>query len=992
MLLACAGTAAGSESVASNSFKGETAMTSAAVVVALLLAQQQGAPPTRAAGPEPTAAAIAADTGALRHPSGRVPPVVTAVRAAGGAPRIDGRLDDAVWVQAEPASRFTQRSPLDGQPATESTVVRVAYDDEAIYIGARMYDSEPNRIVAELGRRDGGLSDDHFEFAIDSYHDHRTAFFFKVSTLGVRSDGLYSDDGEGYDMSWDPVWGAAARRDSLGWTAECRIPLSQLRFPNSPAHVWGINFNRYIRRNAEDDFWSYVGQTDQGYSSFFGHLFGIADIPQPRRLELLPYASAVEERLASGSPENPFDDGSTEVGRAGLDLKYGLASNVTLDATVNPDFGQVEADPAVVNLTAYETYFEERRPFFVERGDIFSGGNQQYFYSRRIGRRPQRDAAAPDSGFADQPSSTTILGAGKLTGRTAGGWSVGLLEAATAREYAALSDADGVRTREIVEPFTNYAVVRAKRDFRSGASTFGLIGTAVNRRIDDASLDFLRSSAYAGGADFSHRFSSNRFRLSGSLGFSYIGGDTAAIRRAQVSSARYFQRPDAGHVVLDPLRTSITGWTGSLAFARVQGNVNYSVSAAATSPGFEINDLGFQTRADRIATSASVTRLWTRPGRLFRHAELSAGGGGRWNYDGDRVSSGLMVDTYVQFLNWWGVMASFSAGARAVSDDLTRGGPLAVAPAEWSTGLRVISDPRKRTSLTGGGNAFRNELGGWYLWGFTSLSWRPAPMVSVELGPELSASLNRQQYLQASSEPAATAMFGGRYVFADVLQHGAGLSTRLNVTFSPNLSLQFYVQPFVATADYRRFKELRRPRSTDYLVYGEASGSTIRDSLDARGLLVGHTLDPDGVGPRDTTWIDNPDFSYRSLRGNAVLRWEYRPGSTLFLVWTTSCESVGSSPRFDALGDMGRLCRGRRSDSVFAVKLNYWLSLLRGAVSRQRAGSPSSRLSARRPTICPLPVSNDGEIYIDMGVRQWSPSPFSPPSWSSRSRRSRWRD
>jgi hypothetical protein len=903
----------------------ETAMASAAILAALLF-QQQALPPSRAAGPAPTAAAIASDTGALRHPNGRVPPVVSAVRATAGAPRVDGRLDDAIWAQAEPATRFTQRNPLDGQAATESTVVRVAYDDEAIYIAARMHDSDPSRIVAELGRHDAGLSDDHFEFAIDSYHDHRTAFFFKISSAGVRSDGLYSNDGEGYDSSWDPVWAAAVRRDSLGWTAECRIPFSQLRFANASLQTWGINFNRYIRRKAEDSFWSWIGQTDQGYSSFFGHLFGIANIPQPRRLELLPYASAVEERLASGTAGNPFNDGSREVGRAGLDLKYGLTSNVTLDATINPDFGQVEADPAEVNLTAYETYLEERRPFFVERGDIFSGGNQQYFYSRRIGRSPQRYAAAPDSGFADQPSSTTILGAGKLTGRTAGGWSMGLLEAATAREYATLSESNGRRSREVVEPFTNYAVVRGKRDFRSGASTFGFIGTAVNRRIDDSSLDFLRSSAYAGGVDFSHRFSSNRFRLSGSLGYSHIGGDTAAIRRAQVSSARYFQRPDAGHVALDPLRTSLTGWTGSLAFARVQGNLNYSVSAATTSPGFEINDLGYQTRADRVGTSASVTRLWTRPGRLFLRADLSVGGGARWNYDGDRVSSGIMADGSVQLLNRWTVMGSFSAGARAVSDDLTRGGPLGVSPAEWAGGLRVYSDPRRRTSLQGGGNASRNELGGWDLWGFTTVAWRPASMLSVELSPETWASLNRQQYLQASADPADTATFGGRYVFAEVLQHGAGLSTRLNVTFSPTLSLQFYAQPFVATGNYRRFKELRAPRTTDYLVYGEAPGSTVRDSLDARGRLVGHAVDPDGAGPRQSSWLYNPDFSYRSLRGNAVLRWEYRPGSTLFLVWTTACSAYGSSPRFDAVGDMRNLCQGR-SDNVLAVKLNYWLSL-----------------------------------------------------------------
>jgi hypothetical protein len=896
------------------------------LVLASLLLQQQALPPARTSGPAPSPAAIASDTGALRHPSGRVPPVVSAVRATAGAPRIDGRLDDAIWAQAEPATRFTQRTPLDGQAATESTVVRIAYDDEALYVAARMYDAEPSRIVAELGRRDGGLNDDHFEFAIDSYHDHRTAFFFKVNSLGVKSDMIYSDDGQAVDASWDPVWEAAAGRDSLGWTVECRIPLSQLRFSGAPTQVWGINFNRYIRRKAEDAFWSWMSQTDQGYSSLFGHLLGLANLPQPRRLEVLPYVTGAEERLASGTAGNPFNDGSRETGRAGLDVKYGLTSNLTLNATVNPDFGQVEADPAEVNLTAYETYLEERRPFFVEGAGIFGGGNQQYLYSRRIGRAPQRFAAAPESGFADQPVSSTILGATKLTGRTAGGWSVGLLEAVTAREYATLADSQGERSREVVEPLTNYGVLRARRDFRGGASTLGFIGTAVNRRLDDDRLDFLRSSAYAGGVDLSHRFSRNRFRLTASLGYSYIGGDTSAIRRAQTSSARYYQRPDADHVALDPLRSSLSGWTGSLGFARVQGSYVYGASAAATSPGFEINDLGYQTRADRASASAYATRRWTRPGRLFQTASLGAGASASWNHAGDRLSTSAAVNWNAQFLNWWGMQGNFAVNPRAVSDNLTRGGPLGGVPAGWSSALRISSDPRQRASLWGGGNVSGDEMGSWNAWSFATVSWRPTPMLSVEVTPEFSASRNRQQYVTSSADAGASAMFGRRYVFADVLQHTAALTTRLNVTLSPVLSLELYAQPYVSTGAYRGFQELTAPRTTDYLVYGETTGSTLTTVTNPDGSVAGYDLDPDGAGPRATRRIGNPDFSYRSLRGNAVLRWEYRPGSTLFLVWTTACSAYGSSPRFDAVGDMRSLCQGR-SNNVVAVKMNYWLSL-----------------------------------------------------------------
>ncbi len=906
-----------------------------AVLLAALLLQQQASPaqtggrsaaPIQPNGPAAAPAAMAADTGVLRHSNGRVPPLIRAVRAEAGAIRLDGRFDEPVWTEAQPVDGFTQQSPNDGQPATERTEVRVAYDADALYVAARMFDTEPARIVAELGRRDGGGSDDHFEFLVDSYHDHRTSFFFKVNSLGVKSDAVYSDDGGGMDSSWDPVWEVATRRDSLGWTAEFRIPFSQIRYANAPTQVWGMDFNRFIWRKAETDIWSYRSQTDDGFSSFFGHAIGLAGLPQPRRLEILPYATGSEERLSTGTAGNPFNDGSREVGRFGLDAKYGLTSNLTLNATVNPDFGQVEADPAEVNLTAYETYFEERRPFFVEGANIFSGGNQQYFYSRRIGRPPQGYAAAPEGGFVDQPTATTILGAGKLTGRTAGGWSLGLLEAATAREYATVADSLGQRTREVVEPFTNYAVLRARRDLRGGNTTFGLIGTAVNRRIDDASLEFLRSSAYAGGVDFTHRFSRNRFRLRGSFGWSYIGGDTAAIRRAQTSSARYYQRPDADHLALDPTRTSLTGWTGQLAFARTQGDWTYSLASSATSPGFEINDLGYQTRADRMAASAGLGRRWMRPGRTFLNVMLDAYAGGTWNHAGDLLGGYLQGSAYLQFRNFWSVEAFAEAIPRTASDVLTRGGPLGITPSGVDGGVRISSDPRRRTTFYGDGNLMGNALGGWSAWGFVTASVKPTPTVSIEMSPEVGAGLTPQQFVTSRADPTATAMYGGRYIFAEVLQHSVGLTTRLNLTLSPVLSLQLYAQPYVATGSYRDFKELTAPRTTDYLVYGRTPGSTLQRTTNPDGSVAAYTLDPDGAGPRAAVTIGNPDFSYRSLRGNAVLRWEYRPGSTLFFVWTTACSSNSSSPAFDAAGDFRRLCQGR-SDNVFAVKANYWLSL-----------------------------------------------------------------
>jgi hypothetical protein len=908
------------------------------ILLAALVLQQQSLPPARSTARTPTPEAVAADTGSLRHANGRVPPIGNAIRATAGSPRIDGRLDDAVWSLARPLAGFTQRQPLDGQPATESTVVRIAYDDEAIYIGARMYDSEPARIAAQLGRRDNISQSDLFEVDFDSYHDHQTSFQFFTNPLGVKRDLVASTDFAFGDLGWDPVWDAATQRDSLGWTAEFRIPLSQLRFPNAPTQVWGINFYRYVHRKAEETWWSYVPQTDNGYASIFGHVFGLENLPQPRRLEVLPYLTGAEERLSSGSAGNPFNDGSREVGRFGLDLKYGLTSNLTLNASVNPDFGQVDADPAEVNLTAYETYLSERRPFFVEGGDIFratSPGNiqvngPQFLYSRRIGRSPQGSADfRGESSFTDEPTSTTILGATKLSGRTAGGWSVGLLEAVTAREYATVQDSLGNRFRDQVEPLTNYTVVRAKRDFGNGASTFGITGTAVNRRLDGSRLDFLRSAAYAGGLDFGHRFNRNRYSMFAALGYSLIQGDTQAIQSAQRSSARYYQRPDADYVEYDPTRTSLAGWRAALGFAKDEGSTNWSVGGEASSPGFEINDLGYQTRADRASLYLSGSRRWTRPGRVFRFAQLYARSNAGWNFGGDRTSMSANLSAYAQFLNYWGVNAYVSRSLRAVNDGLLRGGPAGITPAGWFADVGGSSDGRKPLRFYFDVGFGGNDLGYKELGIYTQVMYRPTSTVSLTVSPGFSSSRTPQQYVTSRADSTATATLGRRYLFAEIFQRSLDLTTRLDVTISPVLSLQLFAQPFVATGDYRRFKELTAPRTTNYATYGETPGSSITpvtNTTDGVVSVVGYDLDPDGAGPRPSVSVGNPDFSYRSLRGNAVLRYEYRPGSTVYLVWTQSCSSYGANPAFNAAQDFRQLCQGR-SDNVFAVKVNYWLSL-----------------------------------------------------------------
>ena len=900
----------------------------AALAAFAVLQAPQGTPfqPERGAiqPPPVAAAAMAADTGMLRHRSGRTPPVALGVRIEGPAPRIDGRLDDAAWAAARPITELYQNEPREGQPASERTEVRILYDDGAVYVGARMFDSEPQLIRTQLTRRDNISNSDLLTVAFDSYHDHRTSFRFEVNPSGVRADMITEADNQFGDSSWDPVWEAETQRDSLGWSAEMRIPLSQLRFPPADEQTWGINVRRYIQRKAETAEFAWKAQTDQGFTSYFGHLFGLSRLPQPRRLELLPYVSG-SQTYSAGDPGNPFQDGSQGYAAAGLDLKYGLTSNLTVDATFNPDFGQVEQDPAFVNLSAFEQFLSERRPFFVAGSNVFSYGGPQFFYSRRIGQPPH---GSPDDhqGYSDSPDNSTILGAAKISGRTASGWSIGLLEALTAREYGII-DSSGTRFEEEVEPLTNFAVARVKKDLRGGSSTVGGIFTAVNRDLSHQDLRFLRRAAYGGGLDFSHRFAGNKYSVSGSVSGSYIRGAENSIQNAQLSSARYYQRPDAGHVEYDSTRTALTGWSSRLSFQRIQGSFQYGTGLNATSPGFEINDAGFMSRADQYSGFVYGNRRWTRPGKVFRSASLGGEIGSSFNFGGVRLNSYAGFFGNAQLLNYWSFNGNLFTNIRAYSDNLTRGGPLGVSPTNINGFLGINTDSRKRWEVFLGSFFFTNEIGSNEQGVFSTITVRPSPSVQLSVGPSVSRSRTIMQFLGSQADTLNAAMYGGQYVFAQIDQRSLDMTTRLNVTFSPRLSLELFAQPFIATGSYSDYKELTAPRTTDFIHYGTTPGSTIMEHRDpTTSALDSVVVDPDGSGARPQFNAGNPNFTVRSLRGNAVLRWEYRPGSTLFLVWTQNCGLFSSDPQFSPGSDVGRLCQGK-STNAFAVKLNTWLSL-----------------------------------------------------------------
>ena len=552
---------------------------------------------------------------------------------------VDGRLDEPVWAEAPAITDFIQSNPAEGEPGTQPTEFRVAFDDNAIYIGAMLYDSFP--ISGRLARRDMGAGDfDYITINLDSYHDHETSYSFSVNPSRSRRDAVSSSGGGGGgggDTSWDPVWEVATQITELGWSAEVRIPFSQLRFSPDEEQVWGIQLNRNIHRNQERLAYPFTPTLERGGASRYAHLDGIEGIRSGQRLELLPYVAARGEYLQLGVPSginfsNPYRSGSDYFGKAGLDLKYRLASNLTLDATVNPDFGQVEVDPSVINLTAFETRFEERRPFFVEGGDIFqigeggpagsTGRPPQLFYSRRIGRPPS-GSAPPDAVFTDVATATTILGAAKVTGRVGDGWSLGLLEAVTAEEAVAYVDVNQAVDQSVVEPATNYLVGRIRRQVSGGETRFGLFGTAANRRLTGTEMEGrLHSAAYSGGADFAHEWSNRTYRISTMLTGSYVQGDPVAIIRTQQSSTRYYQRPDADHLTLDPNATSLAGYYAMVDVAKQAGAFGAKVAMAAASPGYEVNDMGFQSVSDRLIVDTNFSYNHPDPGRILRQWDV----------------------------------------------------------------------------------------------------------------------------------------------------------------------------------------------------------------------------------------------------------------------------------------------------------------------------------------------------------------------------------
>ena len=855
-------------------------------------------------------------------PTARADDVRAHARRITSPPTIDGHLDEAAWQAAPKQSHFTQRFPKDNVKADAETTFAILYDDSAIYVGVWAADAEPAKIKNLLTRRDVDVLSDLVIIGFDSYRDRRTAFAFQLNAAGVQRDTLIFDDSN-QDDTWDAVWTGNSAITTEGWTAEFRIPLNQLRYASDGSHEWGFQILRIVGRTSEQSTWSPWPRSAPEVVSHFGIVDGIDHLKPSRRLELLPYVTGGLDRTPIDAGD-PINDHVGAKGNLGIDLKYGLGPAFTLSATINPDFGQVEADPSMINLSANELFFAEKRPFFLEGTDLFrlpigNGDNviEGSFYSRRIGAAPADPAASYD--YIKKPPSTAIYGAAKLTGKTTGGWSVGVFDAVTGRESATLAGADGTHN-VIVAPLSNYAMARVKRDLRAGKTTLAGSLTAVDRALDGTPLAAtLHDQAYTGGAQVSHRFASNAWQADLSILGSYVHGSETAIAATQQLQRHLFQRPDATYLTFDPHRTSLSGYdvTASIGQFGDSKHWRFGTGLDLRSPGLELNDMGFQQSSDRIGNFLWMQYRDDEPHDVLLNWQANHDVFYIANFAPELESYGYDCNAHAQFLNYWTLGVGCNLDHVLLDTGALRGGPALAGTTSYAGFANITSDARKAVWATVNGSVTidpdaHTETGEVDL----GATIQARSNLDLYVGPSWSSRHDPLQYVDRVDDAVTGAP---HYLFGTIDQTTLSLTMRANWTFSPHLALQVYAQPFIAAGRYSELKDVDHPRARRFDDrFHTFTGS---ESREADGNIY-VDRNHDGV---DEITVARPDFNFRQLRSTVVLRWEYRPGSNVFAIWSHGQTSSADS-RYMLGHDLAALGRAPSEDIVM-IKVNYWIGL-----------------------------------------------------------------
>ncbi|HUX59653.1 MAG TPA: DUF5916 domain-containing protein [Bacteroidales bacterium] len=844
-----------------------------------------------------------------------IQPVYTTTRLITAKPVIDGKLDDECWNTGVWAGDYHQFIPNEGAKPTYPTEMKILYDDKNLYIAFRAYDGEPDKIQRLSGVRDD-IVGDMVGITFDSYHDHRTGFEFTVTAWGQKVD-LVLFNPASWDFNWNAVWKVKTGLEDSAWVAEYEVPLNQLRYSKEEEQVWGMHTWRWINRLQEESNWEIQSKTGPGMLYNFGELRGIKGLKKSQRLEVMPYALG-DLKTMKKEPGNPFaDKGRAWGGNIGLDAKIGISSNFTIDLTVNPDFGQVESDPSVMNLTAFETFYEEKRPFFLEGLTIFDYkfDNQSLFYSRRIGHAPSRTVDPADDLFVKSTNKTSILSAIKLSGTTSEGLSVGLIQSVTANEFATLSDEYGNKTTTKVEPLTNYMVARIQKGYKAGTTVIGGMLTSTNRSIEDENLQFLSNDAYTGGLDLLHHWKDKEFFIDARLIGSYINGSTEAITALQESSARYYQRPGADYLRYDTTSTSLSGYGGKFRIGKgSKGLWKYSTGITWLSPGLELNDLGYMNSADQINQENDISYLINKPASIFRTYSIGLEQFNSWNFNGLYLGSGGHLQFISEFKNQWGFSTNLIYHSKAFDTKILRGGFDMMMPQSITSFGRINTDMSKKFTAgvaysyenRGSNSAVSYQLE-------PGITIRPISTLKIGLSANFSENNDRLQYVATRDY-----MTEKRYILGTIDQKTLGLTFRVDMNLTPEFSIQYYGSPFISRGTYSEFKRVTDPEASAY-----NDRFAVFQSLEVIGGSYG--LDENNDGNSDY-FISNPDFNFHEFRSNLVAKWEYRLGSFIYLVWSSERSGVtGSSGA--TIGDSYRQLWDVFPNNIFLIKLNYWFSL-----------------------------------------------------------------